>query len=264
MLFGRSRCPIDRDTADWMADCVIWMFEQFDARALLEAELVVPTGDYLRRDGKTGHDLAEHVFEQVKELAGLPDWPCRIEAGDSDPEARVSQSVFVSGMTPAPAGTFQHRGTTDTVVITYNPGLLDDPVSLVATFAHELAHYLFAMSRTPPPGGEELEEFATDLGSVFLGFGIFAVNSSFRFEAHGGALGQGWGYRRSGYLSGNDLTYALALFLRLLDKDAEAAFTHLAQRYRGPLKASLRYLDRHPEIIERLGDATGARGVGGN
>ncbi|MDH4318404.1 MAG: hypothetical protein OEV64_08445 [Desulfobulbaceae bacterium] len=44
---------------------------------------------------------------------------------------------------------------------------------MIATFAHELSHYLIATAPEPPPGGWESWKFATDIGATFLGFGIF-------------------------------------------------------------------------------------------
>ena len=51
------------------------------------------------------------------------------------------------------------------------------PESLISTFAHEFAHYLIHSVDAPTPGGEELEEHATDLVAVFMGFGVFLAST---------------------------------------------------------------------------------------
>ncbi|MDX6851136.1 hypothetical protein SCD92_17290, partial [Gilvimarinus sp. SDUM040013] len=56
------------------------------------------------------------------------------------------------------------------------------PTQLVATFAHELSHYLTCTANEPPPGGWDNWEFATDIAATFLGFGVFMANSSFNFS----------------------------------------------------------------------------------
>ena len=257
-MFGQLRCPVDEETAAWVAEFAAWMRDTFGADALFGAELVLPTGAYLRRDGKTGHELALHVFEQVKALAGMPDWPCTLLAQELDAPAQVSEFVTLRDAPAGPSGSFAYEPGTEAVTISYNPNLVDDPGAMVATFAHELAHYLFATAAKAPPGGPELEEFATDLGAVFLGFGIFAVNSSFRFAAHGDTFAQGWVFQRQGYLSGNELSFALALFVRLTGADEAAALSHLGNRYKGPFRAGLKWLDRQPDIVDSLRAETDA------
>ena len=67
------------------------------------------------------------------------------------------------------------------MVITYNPSLTDDIDAMIATFAHELGHYLMSTAKTAPPGGWELHELHTDLTAVYLGFGLFLANSARSF-----------------------------------------------------------------------------------
>ena len=59
------------------------------------------------------------------------------------------------------------------IVISYVPALLKRPDHLIATLAHELAHYLLATARDSPPCEKEEREFLTDLAAVYLGFGVF-------------------------------------------------------------------------------------------
>src|SRR5205085_12416082 len=50
--------------------------------------------------------------------------------------------------------------------------LLAHPGRLIATFAHELAHYLLATAPTSPPCEDDEHEFLTDLTAAYLGFGV--------------------------------------------------------------------------------------------
>ena len=72
---------------------------------------------------------------------------------------------------------------------------------MVATFAHELSHYLTATAPEPPPGGWDNWEFATDICASFLGFGIFVANSAFSFNQYTEVDSQGWQSSRGGYLT---------------------------------------------------------------
>jgi hypothetical protein len=55
-------------------------------------------------------------------------------------------------------------------------------------------------------------EQLNDLLMVFLGFGIFTANSALRFEQHSDNTSQGWSASRLGYLSEEELGYALSRF----------------------------------------------------
>jgi hypothetical protein len=100
-------------------------------------------------------------------------------------------------------------------VITYNPAMVCRPQALVATLAHEVAHYLGRTADCPPPGGEKNWEYATDLLAVFTGFGLFLANSAIEFQQFTGYNNQGWSSRTLGYLSEFELVYCLAVFCTL-------------------------------------------------
>ena len=105
------------------------------------------------------------------------------------------------------------------VVITYDPAKVGNPVGLIATFAHELAHYWTASASNPPPGGWEMWEPATDFAAVQMGFGIFLANSAFSFSQFQDAMEIGWQSEQSGYLSEQSLLFALAIFCRITKSD---------------------------------------------
>jgi hypothetical protein len=125
-------------------------------------------------------------------------------------------------------------------------------MSLVATFAHELAHYLTHGFGEEAPGGEENREFATDVGSVFLGFGVFAANSSFAFERIGQGAFKGWSVRRKGYLPEPDLLFALAIFAALYRVAASDVLPHLKPPLRGSYKRACREVAQRNARLEAL------------
>jgi hypothetical protein len=117
--------------------------------------------------------------------------------------------------------------------ITYDPARLPDPVAFVAAMAHELAHYLVAEIPEPPPGGEEAHELATDLAAVFLGFGVFLVESAYSVRSYSlGRFVHGWSVSRQGYLTELQLLFALAVFTVLVDEKPRNIAGHLKTHYR--------------------------------
>jgi hypothetical protein len=83
----------------------------------------------------------------------------------------------------------------------------------VATFAHELAHYRLATISDALPGGREMHEYAADLMTVFLGFG-------------------------------------LAVFLALRDEPENMLKAGLKSHLYSDLKAASRYLARNPALLD--------------
>ena len=120
-----------------------------------------------------------------------------------------------------PAGTFSLDG--NGAVISYEPSSVADPLKLIATFSHELAHYRLSNLRREIPGGEEVHEYATDLMSVYLGFGLFQANSAFSYSQHQDVMSQGWRYSRMGYLGERGFVFALAVFLELKGQPSDEA-----------------------------------------
>ena len=136
------------------------------------------------------------------------------------------------------------------MTITYNPALSDDPTALIATFAHELGHYLMSTARSDPPGGWELHELHTDLAAVHLGFGLFLANSARSFSQFQSAGMMGWSSRSQGYLSEGALTTALVIVERLSGRDPGAAAPYLKDYLQKDLRRAAKALaSRHPDMV---------------
>jgi hypothetical protein len=196
-----------------------WLLRHFGGMAdLSRSPLVRPTRDFFPPTDAAGHARAEHVFDCVKRHARAADWPCRLIAQSPQPEARVGELAALRFAEGHAAGTFSLHG--NEAIITYDPANIDDPYKLVATFAHEIAHYKLSGVAEPPPDGPDSLETITDLTTVYLGFGLFGANCAFNFNQHQSLLSQGWSWSRLGYLSERDWIFALAIFLALRGESA--------------------------------------------
>lgn len=144
-------------------------------------------------------------------------------------------------------------------MITYSPALASNITGMVATFAHELAHYLLGTIPVDPPGGPVAEEYATDVAAVFMGFGVFTANAVFSFEQFTDGTMIGWRSSQTGYLNEVDVAYTLAVFTELLDIDPKGVRRYLegnpGSYYRGAVKNVLK---RRGEDLERLRKVAGS------
>jgi hypothetical protein len=128
---------------------------------------------------------------------------------------------------------------------------LDDPESLVATYAHELAHaHLLGQGRILPdePDCEPL----TDLATVFFGLGIFGANVAFRQESYFLGNHHATSQSRQGYLTVEQWAYALALFACLRGEQRPAWVRYLRHNVRGPCRAGLACLKAGDGILAAM------------
>ena len=242
-LFG-ARLPIDDDELEFQLATYKWIRREFGTKP---GELVLPTRERFPPSPNQGEARVADLFGHVKRAAGMEDWPCELRPGAGERPAYVGTGLLLrhEGAAP-PCGTFQvmEADGRQTVVITYSPTLAGETSALVATFAHELAHYRMSTSKSAPPGGWELHELHTDLLAVWLGFGLFLANSARSFAQFQSAGEMGWAARTQGYLSEGALVTALALAERLAGRDPIAAAPYLKDYLEKDMRRAVKALAR--------------------
>ena len=249
--FGKTKTFLDADDEDWHLAVWGWLLARYGEDRLHRAPLVTTNREFFPPSDATGHARAEHIFGIVKSIAGMADWPCELEAQAPRPGTHVSRLGIVKITKGAmPLGTFSANG--NSAVITYDPGSIDKPALLVATLAHELSHYLLRVTRDLSPGGEEMHEFATDLTTVYLGFGLFGANQAFNFSQFTSGMTQGWSTSGAGYLRERDWAFALATFCALRGDDPTALKPWLKPYLYKDTQDAARYLTRSPLTLAKI------------
>ncbi|EIM03968.1 hypothetical protein UU5_00005 [Rhodanobacter sp. 115] len=254
VMFGlfRKGPLLDTELSQWQFDCFEWLLQHSTASgSSWRRPLILPTPQFFPHDGSSGHAFAEMIFNRVKMHAGMADWPCVLQYQQADPNTIVSSQAFVQGAPASPAGTFRALKEGG-ALITYNPEQLRDPMSLVATLAHELAHYRTVGLPEPPPGGWEVWEPATDLAAVFHGFGIFLANSCFNFQHFRHGKAEGWRWRQQGYLTDVEVLHAHAIFSVLQGIDPSETLFHLKSALRGIFKRVYRDVRANEDAVRHL------------
>jgi len=254
IMFGlfRKGSLLDAELTQWQFDCFEWLLQNTGGiEAFKKRRLVLPTPKFFPHDGSSGHAFAEMIFHQVKVYADMADWPCTLQCQEDDPNTMVSPQAFVQGAPQSPSGTFRALKEGG-ALITYNPRQLHNPMSMVATFAHELAHYRTAGFPEPPPGGWEVWEPATDLAAVFMGFGVFLANSRFNFSHFNDGQTAGWRWQQQGYLSDVEVLHAHAIFSSLLGVDQRESLPHLKSALQGIFKRVCKDVAGQQTTLQRL------------
>jgi len=253
LFFRRNSTFLDPEAEQWHLESWAWFLAHFGGRADLDlSPLVLPTGSFFPPSETKGHERALHILGCVQQHARMAGWPCSLEAQAESPELRVGEFTSLKlDHTQFPAGTFALAG--NEAVVTYDPASVNDPMKLIATLAHELAHYKLANVADEPPGGEDGHEPATDLLTVYLGFGLFGANSAFNFAQHQEVMSQGWSYSRLGYLSEREWVFALAVFLTLKRQPPQQTHRYLKDHLIADLGKAMRYLQKKPALLVGLG-----------
>ncbi|MBM7123961.1 hypothetical protein ISP19_01095 [Dyella flava] len=268
-MFGwfRNERLLDPDLAEWQLGCFEWLLKHTGGmEAYRRRKLILPTREFFPSNELRGHDLAERIFEQVKVWAGMEAWPCQLEQqSESQKTLIASKHLLLPPSDHSPAGTFRALKEGG-AIISYHPRNLQNPMSLVATFAHELAHYRTAGFPEPPPGGWEVWEPATDIAAVFLGFGIFLANSRFHFEHFTEDRGKGLQWQRSGYrwqnqgyISDAEVLHMHALVSKTLGAGVKVTLAHLKSSLHGIYKRMYKDVSDHEMVanLARLQDVSG-------
>ena len=240
MLF-RPKPPIARQEYDWLVACFAWIRRVLDDSAI-KPELVLPDHPALR-EAKT----ASNLFEAVRTLMQMQDWPCQLERVDTDFDPGDARIVSQGA---AACGTFSIEN--GVAVIRYASDMLRDPDALAATFAHELCHYLLC-NAGDPPGGPELMEHSTDVAAAYCGFGVLLANSARRFEQWQSDGWHGWQSSTQGYLSEGALVTATALFAHLHGRDTRPAEQALKPYLRKDFAKADKAIQRdYPDLAKTL------------
>ena len=244
-LFGKPTF-LEKELEAWSLETWAWFQRNLPKRGA--PKLVLPTKDFYPPTELEGHDRAVYLFEMTKRWMHIADWPCELQAYERREANPLVGETLILRNSQAPNGTFQVKD--GQVIISYAADLVASPRHLIATFAHELSHYLVACIREPIPGGREVHELTTELGAAYTGFGVFCANEAFAFGQFQGAGSQGWSARRSGYFSERTWAFCLAVFTAL--KDEEPPLDALKPSVASLTKAAARYLKRWPELLEPL------------
>ena len=247
---------VDEETASWHVENFAWLVRQFGgSEGLAHAKLILPRPGFFVTDGEAGHAFAQRIFDQTKTYCGMSNWEVDLVADDNPLAEDAAPSLVAVASQKHALGTFGIAG--NRIVISYVPALLKRPDNLIATFAHELAHYLLAAAGSEPPCEADEREFLTDLAAVYLGFGVFLANARFQHEAYVDGPLQGWRIGRSGYLPEANLIFALTLFLHVKAVDPAPALSCLKPHLATMLKRTVSDFARRPTLLTPIREAMG-------
>jgi len=173
-MFGwfTPKCPVDPHSKEWIEERLQWLSFEFGHDVFTRRALILPLAEFF----PDPYDASD------KSVRVLLDRVCRYM--DADP-ARVELDFFDSASAPGlvndrgyylPVTVGLYEEHSDKTVIHLDRRQLGDPMSLVGTMAHELAH-LRLLGEQRIRNDIFDNELLTDLTVVFFGLGIFLANA---------------------------------------------------------------------------------------
>ena len=247
-MFGRlfqARCPVDEPTREWLRYRLEWLCARFGDEPM-QRPVVCPTPEWFpERFDASCRDLPR-VLAKVADRIGVDHTTIDLKVYDTDDEhGRLIRETGLEDTwtSEGAAGLYggDYAAYDKQHVIGIERGAASDPMSAVATLAHETCHALLhgGFHLTGEEGdGERL----TDLATVFFGFGIFTANSLVREANWSGDGTSGWSVGRQGYLSFPILGYALALHAHERGEARPDWARHVRPDARVPMRQGLRFL----------------------
>jgi hypothetical protein len=211
-MFGlfKAKLPNSAEDQEWVDCSFLRLAEMLGAERLLGAAVVLPTAEHFPDAYDRSEEGLDRIFTRVAGAMQVDASEVEVSLFASERTTLKSLMPFYSGKTSGAAGFYYHDPASRTQ-ISIEEAQLKDPMSLVATLAHELGHMILLRPGLVDRDEPDMEPL-NDLLTVFLGFGIFTANAAFRFEQHADNTSQGWSTNRQGYLSEEMFGYALARF----------------------------------------------------
>src|SRR5262245_36042514 len=235
-----SSCPVPPDRKGWIEQGLNWLCREFGRERMLRRQFVLPTSEYFPDPYDKSPETVEHLFARV--CGHMEVNRQRVKLQVFRDAARTQHAAFGEGVHERAAGLYS-RESLGWETIAIEESQLDDPMTLVGTMAHELAHVHLIGDRrlnSELPDHEPL----TDLLTVLYGLGIFTANAMIRESTWRGAGSSGWSVGRQGYLTGPEYGYAFALLARERGETSPEWLNHLRLDVRSACKQGLRFLEK--------------------
>jgi len=252
MFFFPPKLPVTDEQRLWVDNGFSRLEKLVGRRRMLEAKVIEPTAeDFPDAYSKTPESL-ELLFARVCGYMRVDRSTLKLEIFPDETEELRDLLPSWSAGAQGPAGVYLHAHLREHVdertVVAIRGSMMKDPLSLVATVAHELGHVILLGGNLMNPDTEDHEPL-TDLLTVFLGLGIFTANSAARFQQFQSERKIGWSTQRLGYLPQPVFGYALARLATERSEHKPDWTRHLSPNVKADFKNSKRWLDENPQFV---------------
>lgn len=253
MFLSRLKLPITEDDRQWVDDGFLRLEKMLGRERMLQARVILPNAEHFPDFYDKTPATAKVLFARVCAYMNVGQGNVAFEVFRDETEELREILPYWRNQGGGCAGLYTHHDEAHDgaennqarrMTVAVRSTQLQDPLTLVATLAHELGHVILLGGGLMDPKTPDHEPM-TDLLTVFLGMGIFTSNSAARFLQFQDERRQGWSMQRLGYLPEEVFGYALAKFARERGEDRPPWVRHLSTNVRAYYKRSWDYLKKH-------------------
>ena len=252
MLGFAAKLPITDEERQWIDEGFRRLEKMLGHRRLSGAQTILPTPEYFPDPYDETPATVENLFRRVCGYMRVDPSGIDFQIFQDETEDLRNALPYWSGRSTGCAGLYVHEPRDEEVrnlerrscVVAIRSTQLKDPLSLVASIAHELGHVILIGGGLIAPKTPDHEPL-TDLLTVCLGLGIFTANSSARFRQFQDDSRHGWSMQRLGYLPQQAYGYALASFAIARSEDKHQWVNHLSPNIRSYFKQSYNFLKKN-------------------
>lgn len=252
MFSFSPKLPVTDEERVWVDEGFRRLEKMLGRRRLLETNVILPTPEYFPDLYDETAAGAEALFRRVCSYMRVDRSQIQLEIFPDETEQLRSSLPYWHGNSGGCAGFFSHdpgmdsnpANDTPRMLVALRSTQLKDPLSLVATMAHELGHVILLGGGLMSPRTPDHEPM-TDLLTVFLGFGIFTSSAAKRFKQFQDERHYGWSMQRLGYLPEEAYGYALAKFADERKEEKSNWAKHLSTNVRAYFNRSQSWLAKN-------------------
>ena len=246
---NKKQLPITITDKDWVENDLLWLAKLFEPIVFKSLITITPDSKVLDRKLTGTEDDAQFIFKQLIDIMSINAWEIQLMFYSNRP------TTFSEGIVATPSDKLKSTWSSSSgkyidkglghKEIWIEEGQLKDSVSLIATFANELAHFkLLDEYRL-----ENKDVLLAGLTAVVFGFGIFMGNSYFKFSQWTGTNHQGWQMQRRGGLPEQVIAYAMAWLAHYRAEDISWK-QHLNKTMKKYFEQSYKYIDENRDKVK--------------
>ena len=255
-MFGFfTKLPISDDERQWVDQGFERLEKLLGRSRMLGSQVVTPTAEDFPDVYDETHAAADLMFRRVCSYMQVDRRRIDLEIFPDETEELRAILPYWRGNSGGCAGFYSHGGEDvhngsdeRRMLVALRSTQLKDPLSLLATMAHELGHVILLGNGLVSPQTPDHEPL-TDLLTVFLGFGIFNANAAGRFRQYQEERRYGWSMHRLGYLPQEVYGYALAKFVTERNEEKVVWERHLSTNVRAYFRQSQKWLSKNRDYI---------------
>lgn len=244
MFLFSPKLPISPKERAWTDDALGRLERLFGQERLRDSSVILPTPVFFPDGGEGDEAAARVLFARICSYMKVDPGRLRLEFFEeesAEDDLRRTMPHW-EGERAGAAGFYRNQPEAEKSVIAVKASKLHDPMSVVATMAHELAHVLLLADGLIEQEAPDMEPL-TDLATVFCGLGLFTANSAAHFSQWDDGTQHGWSFQRQGYLPETMFGYALAAYARRRGEDKPSWAKYLNINVGAYFTQSRRYLE---------------------